>query len=326
MLFINDSQVAYLEDVMWEKGYLDTRQMAQAFQMLRSNDLIWSQGLRQYMLGERSKLTDLMAWNADATRMPYRMHSEYLRRLFLQQRPGRRTLSCERKARGPFRHSRSRSSPWAPRPTTWRRGAPYTRSCCSPTTDATFLLTTGGHNVGILGLGERRFGQASRTYRVSRRTPDSRYVDPETWLTSAERCEGSWWPAWVGLADRTVGQAEAAVPPWARRTKAIRRWRPPPAGMCSSVDRRANQSTAAKRNAAMFEFLTHASEHRYPNRRQPVHCADIMTSPVLTVGPDTSVREIAALLAQNGISAVPVVDSLGSADRHGQRRRPHRPR
>ncbi len=82
-LFINESQVAFIEDVMWEQGFLDTTQMAGAFQMLRSNDLVWSRMVRDYLMGERRPMNDLMAWNADATRMPYRMHSEYLRELFL---------------------------------------------------------------------------------------------------------------------------------------------------------------------------------------------------------------------------------------------------
>src|SRR3990167_5673843 len=82
-LFIDESQISFPENLMLEKGYLDTHQMAGAFQLLRSNDLIWSRLVHDYNLGLRKPLTDLMAWNADATRMPQRMHSEYLRNLFL---------------------------------------------------------------------------------------------------------------------------------------------------------------------------------------------------------------------------------------------------
>src|SRR5690349_8180249 len=82
-LFIDESEVSFLEAAMWSQGYLDTRQMAGAFQLLRSNDLIWSRRLRHYLLDLPEQHTDLMSWNADATRMPYRMHADYLRRLFL---------------------------------------------------------------------------------------------------------------------------------------------------------------------------------------------------------------------------------------------------
>src|SRR5437879_3539918 len=82
-LFINESEVALIEDMMRERGYLEAAQMAGAFALLRSNDLIWSRMVHDYLMGERSRPIDIMAWNDDATRMPYRMHSQYLRSLFL---------------------------------------------------------------------------------------------------------------------------------------------------------------------------------------------------------------------------------------------------
>ncbi len=82
-LFIDDSQLDFLDDLMWSQGYFDAKQMAGVFQLLRSNDLIWSVIVNQYLMGLRPPMNDLMAWNADATRLPYRMHSEYLRHFFL---------------------------------------------------------------------------------------------------------------------------------------------------------------------------------------------------------------------------------------------------
>ncbi|RZI98896.1 MAG: alpha/beta fold hydrolase, partial [Haliea sp.] len=83
-LFIDESQIAFVEDLMAERGYLDGRQMAGAFQLINSKDLVWSKLVHEYLMGARTPMTALRAWNADATRLPARMHSEYLRRLYLR--------------------------------------------------------------------------------------------------------------------------------------------------------------------------------------------------------------------------------------------------
>lgn len=198
-LFIDESQVRFLEDIMWEQGYLDTKQMAGAFQLLRSNDLIWSHRLRSYLLGERRQMNDLMAWNADATRMPYKMHSEYLHGMFLDNDLARGRFAVDGRAinladiRVPIFAVGTVRDHVAP----WRSVYKIT---AHPATDVTFLLTSGGHNAGIVS----EPGHPHRTYQTSTKKSGDTFVDPDTWMESTPTREGSWWPEWQAwLAERS---------------------------------------------------------------------------------------------------------------------------
>jgi polyhydroxyalkanoate synthase len=200
MLFINESQVAYLEDIMWEQSYLDTRQMSGAFQLLRSNDLIWSQMVKEYMMGERAPMTDLMAWNADATRMPYRMHSEYLRQLFLNNDLAEGRFEVEGRPialsdiQVPVFIVATESDHIAP----WRSVHKFHLLA---DTEVTFVLTTGGHNAGIVS----EPGHPRRSFHIAEHRDHEAYLDPETWIAAAERRDGSWWPTWWGWLDARSG-------------------------------------------------------------------------------------------------------------------------
>ena len=206
MLFIDESQIAFLEDMMWEQGFLDAKQMAGAFQLLRSNDLVWSLMLRRYLMGEREQPSDLMAWNADATRMPYRMHSEYLRHLFLDNdlAEGRLLAGGRPVALTDIR------VPLFAVGTEWDHVAPW-RSTYKihllTDTDVTYVLTSGGHNAGIVS----ELGRPDRHYRISFKRPEDHYVDPLSWMATTDPHGGSWWPA---LASWLVSHSgEPTTPP-----------------------------------------------------------------------------------------------------------------
>lgn len=206
MLFINDSQVAWLEDMMWDQGYLDTRQMAGAFQLLRSNDLVWSTMIRHYLLGERASMSDLMAWNADATRLPYRMHSEYLRHLFLEN-----DLAAGRyRVRGESVSLADIKVPIFAVSTTRDHIAPW-RSVFKITwlaqSDVTMVLASGGHNAGIISPPEpERPSRPTREYRINAIARGDYRLDPDAWLARATRHEGSWWPAWANWLEAWSGE------------------------------------------------------------------------------------------------------------------------
>lgn len=201
-LFTNESQLALLDDVMWRQGYLDSGQMAGAFQMLRANDLIWSRMVRAYLLGERDRPNDLAAWNADATRMPYRMHSDYLHSMFVRNdlaegrfKAGGRPVAIEDIA-APIFAVGTETDHVAP----WR--SVYKIHLLNPG-DVTFVLTSGGHNAGIVS----EPGHPHRHFRLLRRSGAGQpYRSPDEWLETVPAREGSWWEAWADWLRRRSGR------------------------------------------------------------------------------------------------------------------------
>ncbi|MDW3223845.1 MAG: alpha/beta fold hydrolase [Paracoccaceae bacterium] len=206
-LFINESQVAFLEDIMATNGYLKSDQMAGAFQSLRSNDLIWSRVIRHYLLGERTHDNPLLAWNADATRMPAQMHSEYLRRLFLKNdlAKGRFQVDGSAIALSDIRSDiycvateTDHVSPW---------NSVFRLSLLTDT-DVTFILTNGGHNGGILS----EPGHKDRHFRCAHKKEGDAHITAADWFDLHDPKPGSWWPNWSAWLKKRSGHPQNARP------------------------------------------------------------------------------------------------------------------
>jgi polyhydroxyalkanoate synthase subunit PhaC len=195
-LFIDESQIAFLESLMAERGYLDGRQMAGAFQLINSKDLVWSKLVHEYMIGAHSPMTAMKAWNADATRLPARMHSEYLRRLYLHNdlAEGRYPAIGEpvrlQDIRVPMfvvATERDHVSPWK---SVYKLHA-VVRS------RVTFVLSSGGHNVGIVNPAQGSAVNPQANYRSASHAPGKAPAEAARWLDAASPHPGSWWPAWA---------------------------------------------------------------------------------------------------------------------------------
>ena len=203
--FINPSQLAMLEASMHKKGVLDSRQMGGAFALLRAQDLVWQPIVNNYLKGRRDPMIDLMAWNADGTRMPWRMHTEYLYRLYLDNElatnrfPVGGALVRLSDIRAPMFVVGTETDHVAP----WK--SVYKVDNLVRSDDFTFLLTSGGHNAGIV-CGPVH---PKRHYRVKTRRLADPHLAPDDWLAGATRHDGSWWPAWQRwLAEHSSGQAK----------------------------------------------------------------------------------------------------------------------
>lgn len=191
MIFVTESEVAFLKNMMWEKGYLDTKQMAGSFQMLRSYDLIWSKMVHDYMTGQQRGLIDLLAWNADATRMPYKMHSEYLEKLFLRNdfAAGRFAIEGKPIIPGNIRIPIFTVSTMNDHVAPWRS---VYKVHLMMHNDTTFVLTSGGHNAGIVSEPRHK----GRFYHIYEHKKNRTYMSAEQWLKLSHKKTGSWWVAW----------------------------------------------------------------------------------------------------------------------------------
>ena len=193
-VFIDEEQVANLERKMNERGYLEGSEMASTFNLLRANDLVWSFVVNNYLLGKDPFPFDLLYWNADSTRMPARMHSFYLRNMYIKNLmgvPGGITLAGEpidlSQVKLPAYFISTVEDHIAPWKTTYR-GACYLGG------PVRFVLGGSGHIAGIVNP------PAAKKYHYW--TNDSLPATPEEWFATATQRPGSWWEDWQAWIDR----------------------------------------------------------------------------------------------------------------------------
>jgi polyhydroxyalkanoate synthase len=200
-VFIDEAQVESLERKMNERGYLEGSEMASTFNLLRANDLVWSFVVNNYLLGKDPFPFDLLYWNSDSTRMPARMHSFYLRNMYIKNLlgvPGGITLSGVpidlSKVKMPSYFVSTVEDHIAPWKTTYL-GARYLGA------PARFVLGGSGHIAGIVNP------PSAKKYHYW--TNDALPATPDEWFAGAKQTPGSWWEDWQRWIDeRNAGEAK----------------------------------------------------------------------------------------------------------------------
>jgi poly(R)-hydroxyalkanoic acid synthase, class I len=203
-VFIDEEQLTNIEDMMSQNGYLDGRDMAMTFNMLRANDLIWSFVVNNYLLGKDPFPFDLLYWNSDSTRMPAAMHSFYLRKMYQQNLlvvPGGITLDGVAidlsRIKTPLYMLSTREDHIAP----WKSTFSLTRNTSGP---VKFVLAASGHIAGVVNP------PAAGKYCFW--TNPKKVKSPDAWLNGAKQEEGSWWPDWHAWATKDGATVPARQP------------------------------------------------------------------------------------------------------------------
>ena len=206
-VFIDEDQLAALEDRMNKDGYLDGRAMSTTFNMLRANDLIWSFVVNNYLMGKEPFPFDLLYWNSDSTRMPAAMHSFYLRNMYHDNKlvePGGIELAGEpidlTAIDLPTFVLSTKEDHIAPWKSTYAATQTYKGA-------VKFVLAMSGHIAGVVNppSDKPKYGYWTKTGRAPKA--------PEKWLAGATAHQGSWWPEWKAwLNKHGGGQVPARTP------------------------------------------------------------------------------------------------------------------
>ncbi|MGE0031531.1 MAG: PHA/PHB synthase family protein [Steroidobacteraceae bacterium] len=207
-LYISPAQIEMLEALMYKEGVLDSKQMGGAFAMLRAHDLLWQPAVKSYLKGERDDMIDLMAWNADGTRMPWKMHTEYLLGLYLNNDLAQGRFKVEGETvnladiKVPMFVVGTETDHVAPWKSVYKVGG------LTSSPEFTFLLTSGGHNAGIVSGPVH----PKRRHRVRTTRADEPKLAADEWFETTAPLPGSWWPTWAEWLKQHSSKERVAPP------------------------------------------------------------------------------------------------------------------
>ena len=211
-VFVDKEQIEWAEGRMKDKGYLAGRHLADAFNLLRSNDLIWSYVVNNYMLGKDPMPFDLLYWNSDSTRMPAGVHSQYLRECYLNNRMAKAQMTLDgvridlKKVKLPIYNLAAREDHIAPLPSVFRLAQNFGG-------DTRLVVAGSGHIAGVVNPPE------AQKYQYW--TNDKGAASLDDWLKGATEHKGSWWPDWVTWMTPKSGKKVKARVPGEGKLKAI---------------------------------------------------------------------------------------------------------
>ena len=204
LVYVDEDQVKWIEERMQDKGYLPGNRMADAFNLLRSNDLIWSYVVNNYLLGKDPAPFDLLYWNSDSTRMPAGVHSFYLRECYLENKLSHGKLVLDnvridlKKVKAPIYNLAAKEDHIAPLPSVFRLGKYFGG-------ETTLVVSGSGHIAGVVNP------PAANKYQYW--TDGKSATSHSEWLKTATEHAGSWWPHWLEWVTAKSGDKITAPVP-----------------------------------------------------------------------------------------------------------------
>ena len=200
-IFISEEQIKAIEEQMNKTGFFDGKDMAAAFNFLRPGDLYWNYVVNNYLLGNKPSAFDMLYWNSDSTRLPAKLHSDYLRSMYLNNKIVKKEYKFKdlfldlSKIKTPMFHVATTEDHIAPWKSVFSGLKNYSNQC-------KFILANSGHIAGII---QGKGAKPGKQYFYENSNSDVT-TNPTQWLDSADKKDGSWWPQWISWLEQFSGK------------------------------------------------------------------------------------------------------------------------